>query len=269
MGCDDIARVRAFSAAVRRWQTNPDFRQVQDEYVTLGAEAMRARLCGISAERYVMGFRSLPGLPHSIAVSETSAAHYKAFSAGPLSAYLYLADEQGVAAGVGMVEELGRRDPLADADARAFLAGFKLPLATAMDEGALASVRRLVRDTMPTTQPFVLRESVVPGVLLHVGRDVNSMSRNEQVAVMHRLDHDIRETNVELWRTKQVSDFLAGIWAQGYGQVYETAINSLLLSQQVARIVFGVIMLILILAWARYRARTKRQSQPAVDPIEV
>ena len=50
MGCEDAARVRAFSTAVRRWQTDPDFRHVQNEYVTLGADAMRARLCGISAD---------------------------------------------------------------------------------------------------------------------------------------------------------------------------------------------------------------------------
>ena len=269
MGCEDAARVRAFSTAVRRWQTDPDFRLVQNEYVTLGADAMRARLCGISAERYVMGFRSLPGLPDSLAVSETSAAHYRAFSTGPLSAYLYLADEQGVAAGVAMVEELGRREPITEADARWFLDGFKLPLATVMDDGALASVRRLVRDALPTTRSFVHREIIVPAIHRHIGRDVDSMSRDEQVRVMRTLDDDLRRANFELWRTKQVSDFLAGIWAQGYGQVYESAINYLLLSQQIARIVFALVVLLLILAGVRHRARTKRDARRAVDQSET
>jgi hypothetical protein len=256
MGRADTARLRAFSDAVRRWQGDPDFRQVQQEYVTLGADAMRARLCGISAEHYVMAFRSLPGLPDSLAVSETSAAHYRAFSAGPLSAYLHLADEQGVAAGVAMVEELGRRQTFTDADARSFLRGFKLPLATVMDDGAVASVRRLVRETMPTTQPFAVREVIVPAILRHVGRDVKSMARGEQVRVMSSLDEEIRHADMGLWRAKQVSDFLAGIWAQAYGQVYETAIGYLLFSQQIARFVFVAIVLLLTLVWIRHRART-------------
>ena len=43
MSSRDIARLRAFADASRRWQHNPDFRQVTSEYVTLGAEAMLTR----------------------------------------------------------------------------------------------------------------------------------------------------------------------------------------------------------------------------------
>ena len=86
---------------------------------------------------------------------------------------------------------------------------------------------------------------------------------------MRTLDDDLRRANFELWRTKQVSDFLAGIWAQGYGQVYESAINYLLLSQQIARIVFALVVLLLILAGVRHRARTKRDARRAVDQSET
>jgi hypothetical protein len=261
MGCDDIGRARAFTDAVRRWQTNPDFRAVQDEYVTLGAEAMSARLCGIPAERYIMSFRSLPGLPSYLAVSDSSEAHYRAFSRGPLSAYLHLAGEQGVGGGVAMVEDLGRRATLSDDDVRGFLRGFKLPVPVATDDGAVASVRRLVRDTMPTTQPFAIRESIVPAIRRHVGSDVDSIRRDEQERVMRTLDDDIRRADAELWRTKQVSDFLAGIWAQGYGQVYETAIDWLFVARRAARALF--VVTVVLLAWGVYR---KRASGDARDP---
>src|SRR5688572_6914446 len=142
IGGGDVQRLRAFADAVRRWQANPDFRHVQREYVTLGVEAMRGRWLAVSAERIVIGFRSLPGLPLYLAVNESSAAHYRAFSTGELSAYLHLSGEQGVAGGVAMIEHLARRDPPTDAEIAAFLESFKLPVRIVTDAGAIAGVRR-------------------------------------------------------------------------------------------------------------------------------
>ena len=95
MGPTDTGRVRAFRDAVQRWQVNPDYRLVSAEYVTLGVEAMQARVSGLSAGTLVMGFRSIPKLPDHLAVNDTSAAHYEAFSRGEVSAYLHLAGEPG------------------------------------------------------------------------------------------------------------------------------------------------------------------------------
>src|SRR5687768_11264433 len=112
----DVARMQQFADAVRRWQTNPDFRQVQREYVTLGVEAMRAKWWGVSGESVVLGFRSLPGLPLYLAAGESSAAHYRAFADGELPAYLHLSSEQGVEDGLRMIEDLGSRATLRDED---------------------------------------------------------------------------------------------------------------------------------------------------------
>src|SRR5688572_22867852 len=111
MGPGDTRRVRAFGDAVRGWQVNPDYRAVSAEYVRLGVDAMQARVCGLSAGTLVMGFRSIPKLPAHLAVNDTSAAHYEAFSRGEASAYLHLAGEQGFADGVDLIERLARRDP--------------------------------------------------------------------------------------------------------------------------------------------------------------
>ena len=112
----DRANLREFAAAVRRWQTNPDFRAVQREYVDLGTRAMQARWCGLSARSIIMAFRSIPGLPPSLAATGSSDAHYDAFSRGKLSAYLHLSSEQGAEDAVPMVGALAKRSPLTDAE---------------------------------------------------------------------------------------------------------------------------------------------------------
>ncbi|MGB7156715.1 MAG: hypothetical protein WBD40_01535 [Tepidisphaeraceae bacterium] len=254
MGREDTRRVRAFADAVRGWQTSPDYRAVSAEYVTLGVEAMRARLCGASAGTVIMAFRSLPGLPAHLAVSETSAAHYDAFSRGEVSAYLHLASEQGIADGVAMVEQLGRRDPLTDEDVIAFLAGFKLPVPTVTDAGAIAGVRRLLDDVQPA-RPLLVRADVATSLRSCVEGNLATMTRAEQAAEFARFDANVRATDPQLWRSKQVSDFLAGIWAQGYGQIYLDGIDGFFRIQRVARIVFVVALIVGV--WIAARRRFK------------
>src|SRR5438046_2482295 len=73
----DAAKLREFDHAVLRWQSNPDFRAVASEYVTLGVAVMQVRFCGLRAKTVVLGFRFLPGLPRSLAVNTTSDSHYR------------------------------------------------------------------------------------------------------------------------------------------------------------------------------------------------
>ncbi len=236
MAPTDARRVRAFRDAVHGWQLDPDYRLVSAEYVTLGVEAMQARVCGLSARTLVMGFRSVPKLPAHLAVNDTSAAHYDAFSRGDVSAYLHLASEQGFADGVELVERLARRQPLTDDDIVAFLAGFKLPVPTIADAGAVAGVRRLLADV--GTGSFTVRADVATPVRSHVPGNLAALSRAEQAAAFAQLDPDIRAVDLELWRAKQVNDFLAGIWAQGYGQIYLDGIDAFLRLQRAARVLF-------------------------------
>jgi len=253
----DVQRLRAFGDAVRRWQTNPDFRDVQREYVALGVEAMRGRWLAVSAERIVMGFRSLPGLPKYLSVNESSAAHYRAFSTGEMSAYLHLTGEQAIPNGVAMVEDLAQHNPPSDGDIVAFLDGFKLPVKIVTDAGAIASVRRLLADTQLPPRPFRIRDNLVTAMQPCIPMELTTMSRDQQAAALRRFDDDIKRADPELWRTKQVSDFLCGIWAQGYGQIYLDGIDALLRIRLIARIVFAIALAAAV-AWLVVRSRRAR-----------
>ena len=246
IAADDLARVRAFAQAARNWQENPDYRNVADEYATLGSDAMATRALGMSAEEIVMGFRSLPGLPRYLSAHVTSTPHYRAFSSGELAAYLHLTGEQGVADGVNMIEDLGRRERLSDEQIVGFLRGFKLPLSIATDQGAVAGVRRLLAD-VDAAQPFSIRGDVVQRLRPHIQTiaaeaeipaDVETMTRPQQKRVFHALDDHVKQYDQELWRTKQVSDFLGGIWAAGYGQIYVRAIEWMLRVRLAAQVMF-------------------------------
>lgn len=270
MTSNDAQRIRTFRDAVRGWQVKPDYRAVSAEYVRLGVEAMQARLCGISAGHVVMGFRSIPGLPDHLAVSDTSADHYNAFSRGEASAYLHLASEQGFADGVALIDQLARRDPPTDADIVAFLAGFKLPVPTITDAGAVAGVRRLLADIGPAARPFTVRSGVATALRSHVKGPLGAMTRAEESAAFARFDADVRAADPELWRSKQVSDFLAGIWAQGYGQIYLDGIDGFFRIQRAARIVFAVTLV--AAGWLALRARRMRhlhQTRPLSQDVQA
>jgi hypothetical protein len=253
---NDRAQMRAFAEAVRRWQVGPDFRAVQREYVTLGVAAMQARLVGVSGQTYVMAFRSLPGLPAYISASESSAAHYRAFSESELAAYLHLSGEQGIAAGVEMIEKLAACQPLGDADIIEFLDGFKLPVSIPTDAGAVASVRRLIHDIEPA-RPLTIRANLVQLLRPHVDAIRVEHPPDAQAA----LDARVRATDYELWRTKQVNDFLAGIWAVGYGQIYLDAIEWLFVGQRVAVVVLVISALALLMMTNQCRMNAKTPSR--------
>jgi hypothetical protein len=268
MSSSDARRVRTFADAVRGWQHDPDYRAVSTEYVKLGVEAMQARLCGISAGHVVMGFRSIPGLPDYLAVSDTSAAHYDAFSRGELSAYLHLSSEQGIADGVAMVEQLGRRKPLTDEDVVTFLRGFKLPVPTVTDAGAIAGVRRLLNDIgSTTTKPFIVRGDVATSLVSCVEGNLATMTRPQQAAAFAEFDSHVRATDPELWRSKQVSDFLAGVWAQGYGQIYLDGINGFFRVQSAARVICFALLLVIAVVLLKAKRRRANDRAAAIDSI--
>jgi hypothetical protein len=255
----DVDRMRTFAAAVRGWQTNPDFRDVQREYVTLGVDAMRGRLCGLAGEQVVMGFRSLPGLPPYLSVHESSAAHYRAFGSGEIAAYLHLTSEQGIGDAIVMIEDLARRETLSDADIIAFLRGFKLPLDVVTDGGAIASVRRLLAD-VEASRPFVVRGEIASRLRSILKPDT----------IFSDFDDVVKQADIELWRAKQVSDFLAGIWAQGYGQIYLTGIEWMLRIRLWARVIFVIGVALIAIRLMKLRspaaAATAGHPNPTTSP---
>src|SRR5947208_17136486 len=68
----DARVLRAFDAAVDRWQVQPDFREVGTDYVRQSVAAMQARVAGVSACDVVMSLRSVPGLPEEYAANAGS-----------------------------------------------------------------------------------------------------------------------------------------------------------------------------------------------------
>ena len=83
-------------------------------------------------------------------VNPTSLAHYENFSSGPLSAYLYLSDEQNVSGIAELFERLGRQGSWTEAECRALLEGITMDFPLVKDEGAVESVEgRTGRDADP------------------------------------------------------------------------------------------------------------------------
>jgi hypothetical protein len=245
----DWQKLTAFDQAVARWQRNPDFRAVTFEYVDLGSRAMQTRLCGIRAKAAVMAFRKIPGLPKSIAVNSTSQSHYDDFAAGPWRAYFHLSAEQDVPTGIAMVEKLGANPT--DGQIVAMLSGFHLPVPTATDLGAVLSVRSLIEDVKPD-RAFVIHERPFGPEKLH---EADGYSTQQQLFMLQSLDKELHTKNPELWRTKQVNDFLSGIWAQGYGQMYASGIAAVAIGRVAGRCVVLVFIISLVtILYGRRRA---------------
>jgi hypothetical protein len=260
----DEAAARGFLERAAIWQHNPEFRGVAIEYCVRGSRALRTRPFGIQARSLVLGARSLPGMPKRYAVNDTSFAHYDAFSRGPLSAYLFLCDEQSVPSFVAALEEMGQ-----GGEPRRFLDAFHMDAPVCKDVGAVSSVTALVRDTS-AGKPFVRRENVGPLLLPHVGAvaqalgfaaDPASMTPDQQGAVLDRLDAHVRTADPELWRTKQLSDFCCGVWAQVFGPEYGYVIKPMLLLHQVGWV--GMVLLLAILL----RRRRGRLLQRRADRV--
>jgi hypothetical protein len=264
----DAARMRQFSDAVERWQHNPDFRQIQVEYVEMGSDAMRTDVCFVDSTRVVLALRSIPGLSKDWAINDTSLAHYTNFRMGPLSAYMHLTREQGLADTLKMLQYLGSKSDLSDQDIRDFLKQYKLYYPVASDAGAVASVRSLINDVDPG-RALVVRDNVADRLMPHIAavarslgypEDLKAMTPDAQLEVWHMLDAQVRETDYELWRTKQVNDWLNGVWGQVYGAMYSCVINPTLTLREFGRAAGPI----LIMAWVGVGLwRRRRESEEA------
>jgi len=165
-----------------------------------------------------------------------------------------------------MIETLSQRNPPSDADIAAFLDGFKLPVKIVTDAGAIASVRRLLADAQTPPRAFVIRGELLTALHPYVPANLPAMSRDQQADALRRLDDEIKRANPELWRTKQVSDFLGGIWAQGYGEIYMDGIDALLRIQLIARIIF-CIGVVAGVGWLAVRWRRRRRPLNDARPL--
>jgi hypothetical protein len=266
----DRNALESFTRAVDRWQANPEFRGLASEYSVRGSEALRTRPLLVPADRLIILARSCPLLPERYALSPTCRAHYEGFSRGPLCAYLHLCDEQAVHHAVAMLEELGRRRredgrPGPDeADFREFLGAFRLDSPVVKDAGAVQSVAALVAETEALSRPFryrtVIGSALAPHVRALAGElgfpaDAAAMSVEQQRAVLDRLDGYVRRRDPELWRTKQASDFCAGIWAHVFGRNYNLLLKPFLVLHAACRVAVWALLLWAGIVWLRSRQR--------------
>jgi hypothetical protein len=262
---DDTARMRVFADVVKNWQTNPEFRKVQDQYVEYGSDAMRTRIACCTTTDVTIFVRSLPGVPKDWAVNPTSLAHYTNFSKGPLSAYLHLSTEQGLIDGAKMLNDLARRENPSDEDIRNFLSGFKLYYPVVTDAGAVASVRKLIADT-DGARNFQETKSIADDLRPHIAavareqgipEDPEHMTTVQQRAVWQALDLHVMQSDYELWRVKQLNDWLGGVWAQVYGQMYAVVIGPTIAIRNACRAVGPLIVIFWVgAAMTAHRRRT-------------
>jgi hypothetical protein len=274
IGRADYVALWSFVRAVDRWQVNPEFRTVAVEYSVRGSDAMRTRPMMVPARRIIMGLRSVPFLPERYALQPTHGQHYRDFSRGPLSAYLHLCDEQGVADTIPMVEELGRKPVRTDADLRAFLDSFKMDFPLVKDAGALRSADALVADA-DGSRPFVVRGNITEALTPHIRElsiglgfpaDPAGMTPAQQRTVLERLDAHVRRHDPELWRTKQVSDFCGGLWAQVFGQAYNYVLLPFLWLSAACRAAVVVLLVWLAVRYVRGRRRRGPAATFSVAP---
>ena len=87
----------------------------------------------------------------------------------------------------------------------------------------------------------------------------------QQLALLRALDKELRQRDPERWRTKQVSDFLSGIWAQGYGMMYADAIRAVRVARIAGRVIVVLFVALTIARLALASTRGPSRDGPRVD----
>ncbi len=260
----DVIRLKRFVDVLNASQTNPDFRKVVDGYCVEGSEVLRGAFWWVRAPQVVMIYRAYFARSGEEIVDEPgSKLHYEEFAKGALSSYLMLCSEQGLDEWAPVFESLGSQG-ITDDSARAFLQSFKMEEPVVTDRGAIDSVRRLHED-VGLSRPLAIRSAeeftakisaLIPTLAaeVQVPPELNAMSPEQQLAAYRELDAVVRRTDFELWRVKQCSDFLAGVWGQTYGLQYKRNIEPFLIkrdrSRLIAAICVGLLVLLVGAKWA-------------------
>ena len=142
------------------------------------------------------------------------------------------------------------------------------------DGGARESTATVFYETN-AAYPFKIRTNIVPlleepireiSAGLHIPSDPRVMTPQQQQWVLERLDRYVQFHDPELWRTKQISDFFGGIWAQVYGPAYNTLIVPFLATLTNCRRVL-VIALGLIAFVALRRVRGMARSAAGAEQL--
>lgn len=273
----DAGIMRRFREHVVRWDSACDFREVCRVYSDLGSAAIRARVGFIPAGDWVLAVRSVPCLPPHLRNNEGSADHYRDFKAGALSAYLHLSDIQGVSDNIERYEVLSRTPGLNDELLRQSIEGFSMKRPPTTNAQAVASLRRMLDDARFAESDLRVRQAPGPLMRPHIATLASSlgfpprpeeMTVEQQQVVFERLDTFLRETDFELWRTKQLSDLLSGIWGQSFGFEYLLLIEPLLLIHAVGQ-VLAPLMTVGFIGWLLWSRRRPGRKSDGEQPVHV
>lgn len=273
----DEAAFRTFATAVDRWQANPEFRSIATEYCALGSRAVRTRPWGLPTGKIILAIRATPLLPRKYAVNPTSRLHYENFGRGPLVAYLHLCSEQSIGDVVGIVESVSRKKDRSAADLHQVLDAFKMDFPVTRDDGAMQSAESLVHDVQGGS--FAIRggigDRLKPHIAalaqeLHLNADPRSLDPDQQQSILERLDAYVRLHDQELWRTKQVSDFAGGVWAQVFGPPYNTLLVPFTWTMELSRVILVALLIVMVgrLLAARKDLERSRELSPRMDTDE-
>lgn len=260
---EDARRLRVFAQTTASWRQNPEFRSINDQYVQLGSESLRTRCWWLPSGDVLLALRKVPGLPRRWAASDSLQLHYRKFALGPLWAYLHLLSEQGMADAVAMVENLARQpEGPSDESVKAMLRSFDTWPPVVADAGAVASVRRLLAD-VGVDRPITIREPVADRLMPHIRavarrkgfpEDPRHLDVGQQRVVLSELDEQVRGADLELWRAKQVNDFLNGVWGHTFGSSYGAFAHAVLIVRSVCRVLCPV--LVVVITWIATRRRS-------------
>ena len=191
---------------------------------------------------------------------------------------MHLTGEQNLTDTVKMLKDLGGKPDMNDNDIVEFLHQYKLHYPVVSDSGAIASVRSLVQEVDPG-RGFAIVEGVSEKFKPHIKHaaqelgyptDLLEMTPSQQKDVWQMLDTEIKESDYELWRTKQVNDWLNGVWAQVYGTMYSGLINPILLIRDICRVAGPT----LLLAWIGVGVLSRRRHRsvaavPVTEPMPI
>ena len=99
--------------------------------------------------------------------------------------------------------------------------------------------------------------------------DPREMTPAQQEVVLERLDHYVRLHDLELWRTKQVSDFAGGVWAQVFGPAYNHLIVPFLLIGELCKVTLFILLIILLLSRPRAEKAQPKDIASSRIPAET
>ncbi len=139
------------------------------------------------------------------------------------------------------------------------------------DDASVSAAPRTGLGPFAAARPFGVRGDMVNRLSsasaelagrLGLPREASKMTFAQQHEVYVALDDFVLATDPELWRTKQVNDFLNGVWSVSFGQTYARWITPIVGAWYIARVV-GPLWLI---AWVTIAVRAAKRRASRGSP---